>query len=254
MKTLFSFVLFAGFAYLLLAAVMFFFQRNLLYYPVPHQPGIAREEITIQNDDLNLHGWILNKGQQKALIYFGGNAEAIQNNIGTFESIFKKYTVYLIHYRGYGKSDGSPTETGLFSDALAIYDAIRPQHKAISLMGRSLGSGVAVYLASKRNIEKLVLITPFDSIAEVAQVHYPFLPVRIATRDRFESFRYAKSIVAPVLMITAEQDRIVPAERALKLRDYLTATEVQYYSIKSATHNDVGESPEYLKLLSDFVD
>lgn len=240
-------------AYLLLLLSLFLFQRNLLYYPVPYQHGINRDEISFGNNGINLHGWILNPGQSKALIYFGGNAEAIENNIGNFETTFKNYSVYLIHYRGYGKSEGKPTEDGLFSDAIAIYDSIVSQYQSISLMGRSLGSGVAVYLASKRQTEKLILLTPYDSIAEVAQFHYPFVPARLVARDRFESFRYAPKITAPVLMVSAELDRVVPVERALKLREFLTNTQVTYKMIKSAAHNDVTEYSEYHQLLSDFI-
>lgn len=232
---------------------MFLFQRNLLYYPVPYQAGISKEEISFNNQGVTLYGWILNPGRSRAIIYFGGNAEAIENNIANFEQQFEDYSVYLIHYRGYSKSEGEPTESALFSDALAIYDAIKPQYQSISLMGRSLGSGVAVYLASKRNTEKLILLTPYDSMAEVAQHHYPFLPVRYVARDRFESFRYAPNITAPVLMVTAELDRIVPTERALKLREFLTNTQVSYKMIRSATHNDITEFPEYRQLLNTFI-
>ena len=125
----------------------------------------------------------------------------------------------------------------MFSDALAIYDKIRSQYQSISLMGRSLGSGGAIYLASKREAEKLVLLTPYDSIAELAQLHYPLVPAVLVTQDRFESFRYAPQVTAPVLVVTAEQDWIVPVERALELRNYLTNTRVTYRMIAKAAHN-----------------
>lgn len=254
MKFLFSLITLLALAYLLLLAAMFLFQRSLLYYPVPYQPGIKQAEVSFENGGINLHGWILNPGRSKAIIYFGGNAESIENNIVNFEHLFKDYSVYLIHYRGYGKSEGEPTESALFSDALAIYDAIQAQYQSISLMGRSLGSGVAVYLASKRNTEKLILLTPYDSIVEVAQHHYPFVPVRYAARDRFESIRYAPTVTAPVLMVTAELDQIVPVERAIRLKEFLTNTLVTYKMIESAGHNDdFAEFPEYQQLLSDFV-
>ena len=254
MKTFLSIILLLVALYLLLVGAMFLFQRSLLYYPVPHQEGIPREEISFENDGLILHGWILNKGQSKALIYFGGNSEAIQNNIAEFEVMFKNHTVYLVHYRGYGKNKGQPNEAGLFSDALFIYDALAPQYQSISIMGRSLGSGVAVYLASKRKTEKLILLTPYDSIAEVAQVHYPFVPARYVMLDRFESFVYAPKITAPVLVVTAELDQVVPVEHALKLLEYLTATGVEYQMIKSAAHNDVTEDHGYQKLVREFMD
>ena len=253
MKFLLSLVALIILAYLCLVGVMFLFQRNLLYYPVPYQAEIDRDEISFNNEGVELHGWVLNPGKPRALIYFGGNSEAIENNINNFEQIFRGYSVYLIHYRGYGKSQGSPTEAGLFSDALAIYDAIKANHENISIMGRSLGSGVAVYLASKRNTDKLILLTPYDSIAEVAQHHYPFVPARHVARDRFESFRYAEDITAPVLMVTAELDRVVPKERALKLREYFIHTKVEYHMINSAAHNDVTEFNEYRRVLEKFV-
>ena len=194
----------------------------MLFYPVPAREGILQESISFKNRDIFLHGWIMNKGRTKAIVYFGGNAEDITNNIDLFKKLFNNYTIYLINYRGYGNSQGTPTEQGLFSDAIAIYDQIQALHPSISLMGRSLGSGVAVYLASKRDIEQLFLLTPYDSIAELAQTHYPYLPARYLARDRFDSITYAKNIKAPVLIIAAELDRVVPYKHAEKLRDQFT--------------------------------
>ncbi len=253
MKIAFSIIVMICLVYLLILTGMYLFQRSLLYYPMPYPQGINRDEITINTDGVSLHGWILNPGKSKGLIYFGGNAEAIENNIDNFEYIFKDYSIYLIHYRGYGKSEGKPTETALFADALTIYDEIRSSYLAISVMGRSLGSGVAAYLASQRDTEKLILLTPYDSIAEVAQFHYPFLPARLVTRDRFESFRYAPQITAPTLIVTAGLDRVVPAEHALKLMEFFTNTKVTYKMIKSAAHNDVTEFDQYHRLLRDFI-
>ena len=253
MKILLSIVLLIVFSYLLLVAGLIIFQRSLLFFPVPYQEGIDREEVTFTNQDVKLHGWILNPGKSRAIIYFGGNSEAIENNILNFEAVFSDYSVYLIHYRGYGKSEGKPSEASLFSDSTSIYDQIKSQYQSISLMGRSLGSGVAVYLASKRDVENLILLTPYDSIAEVAQLHYPFVPARLVARDRFESFRYAPEVTAPVLMVTAELDRVVPAAHGLKLLEYFTNTEVIYRMIKSAAHNDVTDYTEYQQLLGEFI-
>jgi pimeloyl-ACP methyl ester carboxylesterase len=205
------------------------------------------------NDDLSLHGWILNQGQQKALIYFGGNAEDITHNINQLETLFNNFTIYLINYRGYGKNRGKPSEQGLFSDAIAIYDQIRDKHHSISLMGRSLGSGVAVYLASKRDIEQLFLLTPFDSIAEVAQTHYPFFPARHLVRDRFDSTAYAQNISAPTLIVTAEFDQVIPPKHSQRLRDQLTQTSVSYYRVAGAEHNNLTSFPGYLEVLQAFI-
>ncbi|MDH5356762.1 MAG: lysophospholipase [Gammaproteobacteria bacterium] len=253
MKIFLSIILLLFFAYLLLVAGMFIFQRSLLFFPVPYQEGIDRGEITFSNQGVKLQGWILNPGQSRAMIYFGGNSEAIEDNIYNFETIFSDYSIYLIHYRGYGKSEGKPGEAALFSDSIAIYDQIRSQYQSVSLLGRSLGSGVAVYLASKREVEKLILLTPYDSIAEVAQHHYPIVPVRLLSRDRFESYLYAPEVTAPVLIVTAEHDRVVPAAHGLKLRGYFTNTKVIYRMIELAAHNDITNFTEYQQLLGEFI-
>jgi hypothetical protein len=253
LKSIITLLLLLVIAYILIVALVYFWQRSLLFYPVTAREGILQETISFKNRDISLHGWILNKGQTKAMIYFGGNSEDITNNIDLFKVLFKNFTVYLIDYRGYGNSQGEPTEQGLFSDAIAIYDQIQALHPSISLMGRSLGSGVAVYLASKRDIEQLFLLTPYDSIAELAQTHYPYLPARYLARDRFDSITYAKNIDIPVLIIAAELDRVVPYKHAEKLRDQFTRARVSYHLIAGARHNDVTSFRRYGEVIEAFI-
>jgi len=252
-KSIITFLSLLAIGYILIVALVYFRQRSMLFYPVPVRNGIIEETITFKNRDLSLHGWILNQGQAKAMIYFGGNAEDITHNIDLFKELFNNYAVYLINYRGYGNNQGKPTEQGLFSDAIAIYDQIHEQHPSISLMGRSLGSGVAVYLASKRDIEQLFLLTPYDSVAKLAQTHYPFLPAQYLAKDRFDSITYAKNINIPVLIIAAELDRIVPVNHAEKLRDHFTRARVSYHMIAGARHNDVTSFPRYREVIETFI-
>ena len=254
MKSIITFASLSVIAYLAIIALLYLMQRSLLFYPVPARDDIPRESITLKNKSLSLHGWILNKGQKKALIYFGGNSEDITDNIVQLEGLFKNHTIYLINYRGYGKNRGKPTQQGLFSDAIAIYDQIGGQHSSVSLMGRSLGSGVAVYLTSKRNIEQLFLLTPYDSIAELAQTHYPYFPVRYLVKDRFDSVVLAKKIKIPTLIVTAELDQVVPVKHALRLRDHLTEASVTYHLIAGAEHNNVTSFPQYQKAIERFID
>ena len=254
MKSIMTFLLLITVAYLLVVALLYIAQRNLLYYPVPVRDGITEEQIILKNDDLSLHGWVINSGNKKALIYFGGNSEDITDNIHQLKALFKNHTIYLINYRGYGKSQGKPTERGLFSDAISIYDQILGRHSSISLMGRSLGSGVAVYLASKRDIEQLFLLTPYDSIAEVAQAHYPYFPTRYLVKDRFDSTIYAKTINVPTLIVTAEHDQVVPVKHAERLRDQLKRARVSYHLIAGAAHNDVTSFPRYWELIEAFIE
>jgi len=253
LKSIVTFLSLLAIGYLLIVALVYFRQRSMLFYPVPAREGILQESISFKNRDIFLHGWILNKGRTKAIVYFGGNSEDITNNIDLFKDLFRHYTVYLIDYRGYGNSQGTPTEQGLFSDSIAIYDQIQALHPSISLMGRSLGSGVAVYLASKRDIEQLFLLTPYDSIAELAKTHYPYLPARYLVRDRFDSITYAKNIKVPVLIIAAELDRVVPYKHAEKLRDQFTQARVSYHLIAGAGHNDVTSFPRYREVIEVFI-
>jgi pimeloyl-ACP methyl ester carboxylesterase len=238
--------------YLLALSLLYIFQRPLLFPAVGEVSDINRESIVFTNNDIDLNGWVLNQGKQKAIIYFGGNAEQISGNINLFEDVLQEYSVYLVNYRGYGKSAGKPTEAGLFSDALFIYDQIKSKHSSISVIGRSLGSGVAVYLGANRIIEKLALLTPYDSIAEVAQSHYPMFPTRYLVRDRFESIHRAVDITVPVLVVAAEFDLVVPNIHTEKLLNQLVNSKVIFQMVRNVAHNNIDESEEYRAALFRF--
>ncbi len=239
--------------YLLLAAFLYVYQRRLIYYPVALDPGFVAEPIVVDNQGTRLQGWVLNPGQRKAVIYFGGNSEMITHRRGFFEDVFRDYSVYLINYRGYGDSEGSPSEVGLFSDALAIYDQLSPRHASISAYGRSLGSGVAVYLAARRPLEKLILLTPYDSVAAVAQKIYPMFPVRYLIKDRFDSAALAPEIEAPVLITSAEHDREIKLSHTLALKQRFTRAPLDYMMISGAAHNNIVDFPDYREAVRGFV-
>jgi|TARA_B110000908_G_C10214727_1_gene432144 pimeloyl-ACP methyl ester carboxylesterase len=252
MKLLLSSIAIFAVIYLLAMSLLYAFQRTLLFPDVDDVIGVDREIIVFTNNEVELHGWVLNQGKQQAIVYFGGNAEKISHNIDLFETGLSEYSIYLVDYRGYGKSESKPTEAGLFSDALFIYDQIKPKHTSISVIGRSLGSGVAVYLAAKRRIKKLVLLTPYDSIAEVAQSHYPFFPTRYLVRDKFESINYAQAINSPTLVIAAEFDSVVPNRHTEKLLTELANSDVVFQMVSNVTHGNIDESKEYRTALIDF--
>jgi uncharacterized protein len=239
--------------YLLIAALLFIYQRKLIYIPVPIDPAFSADEITIDNNGVELHGWVLHPGKARAVIYFGGNSESITNRRDYFDSLFADYSVYLVNYRGYGKSQGQPSERALFADALAIYDRIRPQYDSITAYGRSLGSGVAIYLAAQRPVDKLILLTPYDSVAAVAQATYPLFPIRYLIKDRFDSATLASQIDAPVLIASAELDRVIGLQHTLALRQKFTRTRVDYVQIEGAAHNDITEFAQYREAVARFI-
>jgi hypothetical protein len=239
--------------YLAFSAFLYLYQRKLIFFPVPRDSEFSAEEISIENQGLRLHGWVLNPGRGAAVIYFGGNSEMITHRREFFEDVFREHTVYLINYRGYGDSEGSPGESGMFSDALAIYDSLAERHDSIIAYGRSLGSGIAVYLASQRPLEKLILLTPYDSVAAIGQKSYPIFPVRYLIRDRFDSASRAGDIEVPVLITAAEQDREIGLSHTLALKQAFKRAPVDFQVIEGAAHNDIVDFPAYRDAVREFV-
>ena len=162
--------------YLGIGSFLFIKQREFLYFPAP---AISHKysEITFKHDNEKIKVVSLNFEKPQAILYFGGNAESVEYNIDAFSHNFPNHNIYLTKYRGYGGSTGNATEEKLYADALYIFDQLQKNHDNISIIGRSLGSGVASYVASKRHIKKLALITPFDSVQNVAQKSFPLYPM-----------------------------------------------------------------------------
>lgn len=165
--------------YLLACVFLFFKQRSLLYFPTPESSVSNSASITLRTQGESLRIWSRPADSSDVVIYFGGNAEDVSSNFRTFSALLPKQNLYFVNYRGYGGSTGSPSEAALFSDALAVYDWVHEKYPNISVIGRSLGSGVAVYLASARKVDKLVLVTPYDSIENVAKKSFPIFPISL---------------------------------------------------------------------------
>ncbi|MET1257240.1 alpha/beta hydrolase [Aliikangiella maris] len=238
--------------YLAICALLYLFQRQLLYFPTSKiQHSFAETLLKSGQDVVKLI--TVNPERQQALIYFGGNAEVVAQSAGELQTQLADVTVYLLNYRGYGGSTGMVSEKHNYHDALAVYDYIKNKHKQIHVLGRSLGSGVATYLATQRNIEKLILITPFDSIENVAQEKFPFFPVKFLLRDKYRSNERAKNIHKPVLIIAAEQDEVIPRERTEALASEFSEQQLSYVVIPEAMHNDISDHDAYYRNLSEFI-
>lgn len=215
--------------FIVLCLYMFLRQDRLLFYPVRHDPLLLQQwesqRVEIAMGDHRVEGWWIenaNANTQQVVLYFGGNAEDVLYTASTSRAL-DAARVLVTNYRGYGASSGRPSQAALFEDALAVYDyvvqhaAVAPNH--IVVMGRSLGSGVATYLAAHRPVRGVILITPFDSIAAVAQKLYPFLPIRLLLRHPFPSDTFAPRITAPALILAAEHDALIPPAHAERLFD-----------------------------------
>ncbi len=237
-------------AYLGICAALFIFQRSLIYFPQPRSPRSGSTILTLPIADETVLASALPREGSKAIIYFGGNAEDVSQSMPGFAEAFPEHSIYLMHYRGYGGSSGSPSEQAILADALVLFDEARARHENITIIGRSLGSGVAVYIASLREADRLVLVTPYDSLADIAAAQFPFFPVSLLLKDKYESWRHAPAVSAPTLIITAEHDTLVPRARSEKLLSRFQSGVAELAVIRGTDHNSVSMSPEYRTLLA----
>jgi hypothetical protein len=150
-----------------------------------------------------------------------------------------------MHYRGYGRSTGKPTEVALHADAIALFDQMAREHTEITVIGRSLGSGVAIRLAAERPVARLVLVAPYDSVAAVAAQQFALFPVRWLILDRFDSASLAPAIRAPTTVIVAERDEVIRRERSDALVARFAPGVAQVIVIPGAGHNTLDGRPDY---------
>lgn len=250
-------ILFAGLSaatiYGLTCVLLYLIQDRLLYLPTREvaRPGVR--SLRVKCGDATLRVWELHGEASPALIYFGGNAEDVGANLPDFDAALPDRAVYLVNYRAYGGSTGRPSEAALISDAQAIYDSVGARHDRIAVIGRSLGSGVAVALASRRPVERLILVTPFDSLANVAADHFAWLPVRSLIRDRYDSLSRIGAVRAPILAVIAEHDEVVLRARSDALLAAIPPPLRHTLLIPGATHNDVSFFPLYYRGLREFI-
>ena len=232
-----------------LCIALFMFQRSLIYFPQPRFAGNDDTTATLRTRDASLVLTVRHRESDRALLYFGGNAEDVSASLPDLSAAFPDHALYLLHYRGYGGSSGKPSEAALHEDALALFDKVHAEHASITVIGRSLGSGVAIRLASVRPVARLVLVSPYYSILELAARQFPLMPVRWLLLDRYESWRYAPAVRAPTTLVIAEHDEIIPAESALRLLRQFTGNTARQVVIPGVGHNTIGNSPVYLQAL-----
>ena len=228
-----------------LCLLLFFTQRSQVYFPVGESAvqGVASK--SFETEGATLKVWMVERPGPAALIYFGGNAEDVGASIGAFAERLPGHSLYFVNYRGYAGSTGEPSESALVGDAIALYDRLQARHPKVSVLGRSLGSGVAVQLAGSRTVDRLVLVTPFDSLVNVARAHFPWLPVRLLMLDRYESAVRAPDVTAEALVVIAGEDEVIPRARSEALVDAFR-TRPRVVVLEGGRHNDIDLDPRYL--------
>ncbi len=192
-----------------------------------------------------------------AVIYFGGNAEEVTARAADVERHYGRRAVLLVNYRGYGDSGGKPGEAALVTDAVTLHDwAARRADldpARFCVHGRSLGSGVAVQLALARPVRCVVLTSPYDSLAAVGRSHYPWLPVGLLLRHRFDSLAVAGRISAPALVAYGGDDTIIAPEHSERLAAAWGGP-VERLRIDGHGHNDLDFDPRYAAAIAAFLD
>ncbi len=236
-----------------LATVAARFVNEILYPRRGTRLSAEETDLELMVDEIALRGWEVNPGQQRALVYYGGNGEGLDWLVEPMGSIFPDHTCYLLAYRGYGASQGTPSEPVLTSDALAVFDHAAARHRgSVDVLGRSLGSAVAMQVAARRRVRRLVLITPFDSVAALAAEGYPRLLVRQLLRDRWDSAAVAHEVRAPVLVVRAGRDEVVSPAATDRLLAALPA-EPQVLNLSRRDHNTVEDAPAFWPTIVEFL-
>ncbi|MFA6972972.1 MAG: alpha/beta hydrolase [Gallionella sp.] len=252
-----------------LALLLYLFQSHLVFYPqtgrelvaTPAQVGLPYEDIHLKTaDEVHLHGWYIPAPDSRgAVLFLHGNAGNISHRLDSLQMLHRLgYSTLIIDYRGYGNSDGKPTEQGTYLDAEAAWRYLTEQRHVpscrIALFGESLGGAVAAWLAVRENPAALVISSSFTSVPDLGQQLYPYFPVRWLTRIRYDTRENLRLTTVPVLVAHSPDDDIIPFEHGRAL--FAAANSPKQFLELAGGHNDgfIFMRASWIKVLGDFLD
>ena len=226
--------------YISIVVFLFFYQRKLLYHPSENnyldetQLNHKIEKTFIQSND-KLVSWYFKKNSKfKTILFFHGNAGKLDNRVYKLNELSKLNINYLIiAYRGFSGNTGSPSENGLYEDANSAKVWLNKNgvnDKDIIIYGESLGTAVAIDLASRYKFSGIILESPFTSMLELAQKYYPIIPVKLILKDRYESKKKLNDIKSPVLVMHGRNDNIVPFYMGQQIYEALSEPKFAYFN------------------------
>ena len=228
-------------AYFIIILFVYFYQRNLLYHPSENnylndKITFNYEEIFIEtNKKIKLKSWFIKKDLDKfkTILIFHGNAGNLFNRVYKLNELNKlDVNILLISWRGFSGNKGKPTEKNLYRDADESVKWLNNQgviSKNIILYGESLGTGVATELGTSNAFGGIILESPFTSIANAAKIYYPYLPVSIILKDRYDSIGKIKNINTPIFIMHGKMDNIVPKQMGLELFEKANNPKYSYF-------------------------
>ena len=215
--------------YLLVLLFIYFTQRNLLYHPgennyLDDKVQFSYKEVLIEvNQDIKLKSWLIEKDlkKYKTLVFFHGNAGNLFNRVHKLNELHKlDINILIISWRGFSGNSGKPTEKNFYQDAQKSIEWLNSkgiESKKIILYGESLGTGVAVELAQKNIFNSIILESPFTSMAKTAKIYYPYLPVNLLLKDKYDSINKIHKITKPILIMHGMKDDLVPYIMSVEL-------------------------------------
>lgn len=237
--------------YLGLLLLLMFFEESLVFVPQKYPSGnwspagveFADAEFTA-SDGVRLHGWYVESDNPRAVVLFcHGNAGNITHRVDRIEELVDQLgcSLLLFDYRGYGRSEGKPTEEGILLDARAarawLAERAGVSEEEIVLVGHSLGGAVAVDLAAKDGARGLILENTFARLPDVAAVHYPWAPVRLLMRTEFNSIEKIAGYHGPLLQCHGDADEVVPFEQGKLLFEAAVSSRKHFHVIPGGLHN-----------------
>ena len=241
-KNLLQSVLIIFFLYFFVLVFLYFYQRNLLYHP--NENNYSEDKISVDikkvkiltSDNIELVGWYHEKNLKnyKTLVYFHGNAGSLENRIHKLNHFQDMNINFLIiAWRGFSGNNGKPSETGLYEDGRSAIDWIKKkgvEEKNLILYGESLGTGVVTHLAQNRDFGGIILETPFTSMTDAAKKFYPYIPVDLLLKDKFENYKKIKNVNSPLLIMHGEVDQIVPFWMGKKIYEIANEPKYSYFT------------------------
>jgi fermentation-respiration switch protein FrsA (DUF1100 family) len=244
-----SLILISVFCYCLLLLAMYFFQRSMMYFPDTEKPTVfdGVEEVSVTTSDgLHISAWFVagNAPADRVIAFFHGNGGKAAHRIYKAALYAQQgYSVMLAEYRGYGGNAGRPSEEGLYRDARAQIDYLINVRSygedQIILYGESIGSGVAVQMATEYpDAHALILETPFSSMVDLAAPRYFYIPVRLLLLDRYMNADKISSVHMPVFIGHGKNDETVPYSSARALFDNIEAAK-KFVDYEQGNHNNL---------------
>jgi hypothetical protein len=228
-------------AYFVIILFVYFYQRSLLYNPSENnylndKINFNYKEIFIETDkNIELKSWFIEKDIKKfkTILFFHGNAGNLFNRVYKLNELSKlDLNILIISWRGFSGNEGKPTEKILYHDAEEAVKWLKAQgldNKNIILYGESLGTGVATELASKNNFGGIILESPFTSMADAAKIYYPYLPVNLLLKDRYDTKSKIIDVKTPILIMHGKKDNIVPQKMGLELFEKANNPKFSYF-------------------------